>query len=188
MIDMNTFLPEPVISLPSSGEKLNLHGTAPPRETNVYDPRLRILYVDDEPPLRRLVELLLVRSGYAVDTAADGVEAWAALDGREYQLLITDNDMPRLTGLELIRKVRLARMHVRVILVSGMLGACLIDPWLECGATLAKPFTAEKLVSVVGEVLLAGACPRTSTGIRLPELEEFDVSRKPYEGWGINVN
>lgn len=49
------------------------------RRPPAVQPRARILYADDEPQLRRLGEQVLVRSGYDVDTAADGAEAWAAL-------------------------------------------------------------------------------------------------------------
>ena len=63
----------------------------------------RILYVDDDALLRELGEQILVRLGYDVDTAKDGAEGWDALHEHEYQLLITDYQMPCLTGLELIR-------------------------------------------------------------------------------------
>src|SRR5207244_2046636 len=75
---------------------------------------LRILYVDDEPSLRKYGELVLLRSGFVVDTAADGEEAWAALRSREYDLLVTDNHMPNLTGLELIGKMGAAGLRLPI--------------------------------------------------------------------------
>jgi len=150
--------------------------------------RTRILYVEDDSGVRRLGKLLLARSGYEVDTADDGTTAWAVLQAREYHLLITDNLMPGLTGLELIRKLRVARMHMPVILVSGTIFALLEDelPELECGAMLAKPFTAEQLISAVHEVLRAAVSPRTPAGVRVPVLEEFRCRFQPHQAWGIN--
>lgn len=119
----------------------------------------RILYADDDDSLRRLGEWLLLHSGYAVDTVSDGAEAWAALQHTNYDLLITDNEMPRLTGLELIRKTRQARLKVPIILTSGTLAALPMDDlsWIECAAMLAKPFTCEQLLLVVRQTLRAAA-------------------------------
>ena len=115
----------------------------------------RILYVEDEPSLRSFGELVLARSGFTVDTAADGEEAWEALKTREYQLLITDNHMPNLTGLELIRNVCAAGLCLPIILASSIVGTCPNSelPQFQCGALLDKPFTPSQLVSAVREVL-----------------------------------
>jgi DNA-binding response OmpR family regulator len=119
----------------------------------------RVLYVDDDPQIKGFAKLVLCRSGYVVDTAADGAEAWAALRDSEYDLLVTDYQMPRLNGLELIRKVQLANMKMPVILVSSLVGSSSDnDPlWQECSGMLGKPFTASQLVSVVQEVLHVAA-------------------------------
>lgn len=99
--------------------------------------------------------MVLAQSGFTVDTAADGEEAWEALKTREYSLLITDNHMPNLTGLELIRNVCAAGMSLPIILASSIVGTCPRGdlPHFQCGALLAKPFTPNQLVSAVREVL-----------------------------------
>ena len=173
----------PGTCLISSGENPTSSNTVPPREANASGPQARILYADDEPSIRKLGELVLVGSGYAVDTAANGEEAWDALQDQDYHLLITDNQMPCLTGQELIRKVRQARMSVPIILASGMLGACPLDdlPWAECGALLAKPFSPEQLVSVVQEVLQSAVGSQTPTNVPEPLLEEFDARLQPHQ-------
>jgi DNA-binding response OmpR family regulator len=187
---MNNFLTglEPVACLISHGEYPALPGAVPLPQANGAGRRSRILYVDDEPSIRELGEAVLIGSGYAVDTAADGGEAWDALQDQDYHLLITDNQMPCLTGQQLIRKVRRARMSVPIILTSGMLGACPLDdlPWAECGAMLAKPFSPEQLVSVVHEVLRSVVGPQTSTNLQEPSPEEFNARLQPHLDWGIN--
>jgi len=65
-----------------------------------------ILLVDDDPDLLKMTAGILKRAGYDVDTARDGADGWKALHDSHYDLLITDNSMPKVTGLELIQKVR----------------------------------------------------------------------------------
>ena len=158
------------------------------RRLTVEGPRARILYAEDDRSLRELGEELLARSGYDVDTAGDGTEAWVALHSKDYDLLITDNQMPRLTGLELIRMVRQARMTVPIILASGMVGSLSNQELecLECTASLAKPFTAEELISSVREVLRAAVSVKTRSGVRLPELEKLQLHIRPHLRWGLN--
>src|SRR6185436_5976774 len=76
----------------------------------------RILVVDDDVGLRQLGTEVLIRHGYQVDAAADHTAGWKALQARAYDLLITDRDMPRLSGLQLVKKLRAARMALPVIL------------------------------------------------------------------------
>ena len=114
---------------------------------------MRILLVDDDAATRRFCQLVLVKLGYDVDVAADGAEGWTALSSREYQLLITDNDMPRLNGSELIRKVRVSGMTLPVILMSGAFSGMSEDiSKLECGAVLPKPFTTAQLLTTVHDL------------------------------------
>src|ERR1044071_2825433 len=103
----------------------------------------KILVVEDEMDIRRIYAELLIRSGYGVDTAEDGEAGWKMLhavrhDPGSYDLLITDNNMPRLSGLDLIKKLRSARMTLPIILASG---APLNDiEELQLAAVLPEPF------------------------------------------------
>jgi len=65
-----------------------------------------ILVVDDSHTVREMERRLLVRSGYTVSTAQNGQEAWNLLRLNEYDLLISDVDMPQMNGIELIIRVR----------------------------------------------------------------------------------
>lgn len=152
-------------------------------------PRPRILYADDDDSLRRLGERLLLCSGYAVDTVSDGAEAWAALQHTSYDLLVTDNEMPHLTGLELIRMSRQAGLNVPVILTSGTLATLPMDDlsWIECSAMLAKPFTCERLLVVVREALRAAASQPAPHAGGPPIGAPFPLPPPPRAiRWGIN--
>jgi len=113
--------------------------------------RRRILVVEDDDDIRRFNSEALTGFGYHVDTAVDGAEGWDTLNGSRYDLLITDNNMPKLSGVELIKKLNAAQMPVRVILASGVSHAEESD--LRLAATLPKPFTLEELLGTVKDVI-----------------------------------
>ncbi len=124
-------------------------------------PPPRILVVEDEPDIRRLNAEVLKSFGYEVDTAEDGLVGWKTLHAarhapESYHLLITDHDMPGLTGLALVKKLRAARMALPVIMATGR-----IPPenlftryhWLQPVVTLIKPYSVEQLLGTVQAVL-----------------------------------
>jgi DNA-binding response OmpR family regulator len=117
----------------------------------------RILVVEDDPTTLKVNAQVLAQSGYEVAAAQDGAAGWEALQAKNYDLLITDNDMPRLTGLELVKKVRGAQMTLPVILASGSLHTEELErhPWLQLAATLLKPLSPHQLVETVKQVLRA---------------------------------
>jgi len=133
------------------------------------NPPRRILVVEDDPDIRRLNTEVLAESGYHVDAAEDGVEAWHALNTKPYDLLITDNHMPIVTGLELIKKLRAEDMKLPVILVSGSTPPEELQqhPWLQIQATLLKPYTLAELFKTVKEVLVATSDAREQNTLPL---------------------
>jgi two-component system OmpR family response regulator len=131
----------------------------------------RILLVDDDNEMRHASACVLARSGYHVDAAEDGEAGWQAIDANNYDLLITDNEMPRLSGLELVERVRSQRRKLPVILASGTVP---LDrhQWLrelEITATLQKPFTIAQLLQTVKEVLSAAGRAGAPRDARAPE-------------------
>jgi DNA-binding response OmpR family regulator len=147
-----------------------------------------ILFAEDNEALRRISTLTLTRSGYVVTPVEDGLQAWKALHADRYDLLITDNDMPRLTGVELIKRVRLARMRLPVIVASGTVNTEEVNQHraLDFAATLLKPFTTDHLLEVVEEVLRAAGSAGRRGSVFLPALAEtFDEVRSPRH-WGLN--
>ncbi|GEM_PF-5273639 len=80
-----------------------------------------ILFVDDEKPLRTMVANTLGKLGYTVQTCKNGLEAWKAFrqNPRGFNLVITDLTMPRMTGLELARKIRRKRPEMPIIICTG---------------------------------------------------------------------
>ena len=139
--------------------------TLKPPPSATFDPRSatapgqsrteRILVADDYEEARHVISKSLVRAGFKVDVVADGEEAWDALQRNQYHLLITDNDMPHLAGLELIQRVRDAGMNLPVIMTSGSFSEADVLEYaqLKIAAALTKPFAFWDFLSIVSHTL-----------------------------------
>lgn len=114
-----------------------------------------ILVAEDDAQIRRLSTVVLLEAGYQVDAAEDGDVAWDILQTKSYHLLITDHEMPKLSGIELIKKVRTVHAALPVILVSGALPVETLKkhPELQISATLPKPCGIRELLRTVKAVL-----------------------------------
>ncbi len=124
-------------------------------------PRQRILVVEDDAAIRRLNTEVLTYSGYLVDAAEDGAVAWDALQDQNYDLLVTDNTMPRLTGLELIERLQLALIHLPVIMATASAPDQQFTRYklLPPPKVLLKPYTFHELLAAVKGVLYAAHAP-----------------------------
>ena len=127
-------------------------------------PPSRILVVDDEPDLRTLYELTLLREGYLVDTAASVAQARARLRAGHYELLITDMRMPDGSGIDVLRSLREQQRPERCIVITAYGSADNAVESLKAGAFdyLTKPVDLKQFRSAVAAALHAG-----NTGLRL---------------------
>jgi CheY-like chemotaxis protein len=125
----------------------------------------RILIVDDDDVARGLHEAALSLHGYGTESAADGVEALAMLALDDYDLVITDCNMPRMNGLTLVRTLRGEGRRVPILMVSGSLaqGDVPLDVRNELSAALPKPVRLSDLLAGVASAL----------GIRQPRRERL---------------
>jgi CheY-like chemotaxis protein len=150
--------------------------------------QVSILYADDDPLFRGFSVETLTHSGYAVTPVEDGLQAWAALHSKGYDLLITDNNMPRMTGLELAAKTRLEGMKLPIIVASGTAGllAGTDYDWLRVAARLQKPFATEELLETVEQVLHPTASVHQRRDIFFQVLPQSYGHITPYQHWGLN--
>lgn len=85
----------------------------------VVQTKKRVLVVDDSLTVREVERQLLLNHGYEVETAVDGIDGWNALRRSEFDLVVTDVDMPRLNGFELVQRIkqdeRLRSMPVMIV-------------------------------------------------------------------------
>jgi len=119
-------------------------------------PPHRILVAEDEAVIRSLITVALERSGYEVDSAPDGAVAWSALQAKHYDLLVTDNSMPKITGIGLVKLLRDHASTLPVVMATGAAPTEDLEryPWLGISAILLKPHLIEDLLKTVKQTLL----------------------------------
>ncbi len=122
-----------------------------------------LLVVDDEPDLRTLYELTLLREGYDVETAGSVDDAWLHLKDRTYSAVITDMRLPDGTGLDLLRRIEEAGRRERAIVITAYGSAEGAVEALKAGAYdyLTKPVDLKQFRNVVASALgrLPGSGP-----------------------------
>lgn len=118
-----------------------------------------VLVVDDEPAIRRIVEVILSKNGYRTQVANDGREAVNLFRQRagEFQLIVSDLMMPVQDGPTTIRMLRQINPALKAVAITGLGEEARIAEAKAAGAEsfLKKPFTAEQLLTAVKELLTA---------------------------------
>jgi two-component system OmpR family response regulator len=115
----------------------------------------KILVVDDEPSVREMVSDALSLAGYTIQIAADGFEALQALKKDKFDLLVADVNMPRVSGYELVERIRVNENTIPVIFLTARLEKPDIAKGFRAGADdyLGKPFSLEELTLRVAAIL-----------------------------------
>jgi two-component system chemotaxis response regulator CheY len=116
-----------------------------------------ILAVDDSASMRQMVTFTLQSAGYDVVDAVDGQDAWEKASARRFDLVLTDQNMPRLDGIALTRKLRDTATFkaTPILILTTESSEQMKQAGRDAGATgwLVKPFDPVKLVEVVGKVI-----------------------------------
>jgi CheY-like chemotaxis protein len=124
---------------------------------------IHILTVDDDAGIRRLVQLNLQRAGYRVTTAVDGVDALEKIPADRPDLLILDVTMPRMDGIELLRRVKSdpETADIPVVLLTAKSQDADIQEGSRSGADayIPKPFNPRQLLEMVEKALRAKDAP-----------------------------
>ena len=120
---------------------------------------LRVLVVEDDVPIGRMLASILADEGYVVDLATDGLTALGKIEVREYDLILTDLRMPELDGVGLYRELERRQPEVlrRVIVITGTSGHPEYQSFLEETKVpfLEKPFSLQALQTITRRVLAA---------------------------------
>jgi CheY-like chemotaxis protein len=124
--------------------------------------RARVLVVDDDPMVRKTIEVCLQDKGFHVTIAEDGDAGMRALESSAFDVMIVDVFMPRMRGFESVRMFHERAPAIPLVAMSGYSFANANSPasdflrmTLELGATccLRKPFTSAALLTAVNECL-----------------------------------
>ncbi len=121
-----------------------------------------VLIVDDEMNIRRVLAAMLKRDGYEVTTAADGEQALAVLQKTPVHVVVTDLVMPKVGGMELLKRVSADYPDVPVILITAHGSVDSAVAALKAGAFdyVTKPFEQEELRKVIAKAARANDLER----------------------------
>lgn len=116
-----------------------------------------ILAVDDSASMRQMVAFTLKNAGFDVVEAIDGQDALDKAAARDFALVLTDQNMPRLDGIGLTRRLRESPRHQRtpILILTTESSAEMKGAGRAAGATgwMVKPFDPAKLIEVIGKVV-----------------------------------
>ena len=133
---------------------------------------MRILVIEDEAEVLAQIAGELKRAGYIVDMASDGEDGWFKGETENYAAIILDLGLPRLDGLSIVKRWRVAGVVTPVLMVTARAAWMERVEGIDAGADdyLPKPFYGEELVARLGAVL------RRSAGYAAPVLKAGNVS------------
>lgn len=116
---------------------------------------IHLLYADDEPDLRDLVQNHLSLEGFEVETVGDGVQAVQLLNSKKFDLVLLDIHMPVMDGLEVLKFIREKDLNVRLIMLTGDGDPHVISECAKYGATdyLTKPYNYHELIEAIDRAL-----------------------------------
>jgi two-component system KDP operon response regulator KdpE len=149
----------------------------------------RVLVVDDEPQITRVLRTVLSSQGYQVETAAEGQSALANLADWRPELVITDLMMPRMDGVELCRRIR-AQSSVPIIVLSVKGEERTKVEALDSGADdyITKPFGTDELLARVRAALRrSGVDPQMASLEAGPFRVSFEEHRVYVGGQGVRL-
>ncbi len=116
-----------------------------------------LLVVDDEAPLRLLLEAAFIRKGYKVSSAYDGLNAIEKIADPEHQIdaVLLDLNMPGANGVEVLRVIKATRPHIKVMILTGHLTPAAHKEFEKLGQKhfVKKPYTLDELGRYLREVL-----------------------------------
>lgn len=127
----------------------------PALDTGHTDAAIRVLVVDDEPMVRRVLVALLARMGAVAESVEGGAEAIDLVrGGHQFGVILLDLSMPGLSGAETFRELQRIAPHIPVVICSGYAPPDSFDPDMRSAVAgmIAKPFTPGELQRVLEHV------------------------------------
>ena len=117
----------------------------------------KILAVDDSISIRKSISFVLTQEGYEVVEAVDGVDGLAKAKEDKFNLVITDINMPKMDGIEMIKQIRQTEGYkfTPIIALTTENQDSKMQEGKAAGATgwIVKPFTSEKLLAIVKKII-----------------------------------
>lgn len=140
-------------------------------------PSAKILLVDDDDSLRRVLEFQLSEAGHHVATAADGKEGLELFSGDNFDCMITDWRMPRMTGSQLLRRVAAINSDIPIVVITAFGDLDTAMEAMRGGAFdfITKPFNRDVILLTVEKALKYGKVLAENRSLRRRVHEEFRI-------------
>ena len=112
---------------------------------------VKVLIIDDQPGIRRLLAEILIEEGYSVITAINGIEGIAKAQEMQPQIILVDMKMPGIDGLETLRELKQRNPHEKVIMMTAYGELDLVNQARELGSVgyVTKPFDLLRLCGMI---------------------------------------
>lgn len=148
----------------------------------------RVLIIDDEEHIRRMMRLTLETAGYGVGEAADGVEGVRTYgDGSRWDAVVLDQRMPGIDGLETLRRLKAIDSEVRVVMATAYASIELAVEAMKLGAAdfVRKPMTPEMLRNAIAAVLARAVSvgPAEAVSIETITMNGFSILDPEKDEW-----
>jgi DNA-binding NtrC family response regulator len=113
----------------------------------------RILIVDDHKEIRDLLSKFFLLNGYEVDTAEDGETAMEKVRRKGYDLVVTDYSMPKMDGMDLLRRLKMENPSLSVLMISGSMVGETFFTQMGADGFLTKPLDLSSMKRLVERIL-----------------------------------
>lgn len=139
--------------------------------------KARLLLVDDDNSLRRVLEFQLVEAGYEVTSEADGGEALQKFSGEAFDCLITDWRMPKLSGSQMVSQATAINNEIPIIVITAFGDVEIAVEAMRGGAFdfITKPFNREEILLTIEKALKYGSALAENRRLRRQIHEEFKI-------------
>ena len=139
---------------------------------------MRILVAEDQEKLNSIVTRKLTKEGYAVDSCYNGEEAWDYIEGAEYDIVLLDIMMPRMSGLDVLKRMRAKGNHTPVIMMTALGQTDDKITGLDMGADdyLVKPVDLDEMIARIRSIIRRSTS-KSSNIIQIQDLT-VDIAAK----------
>jgi two-component system, OmpR family, alkaline phosphatase synthesis response regulator PhoP len=152
------------------------------------DKKGRVLVVDDDHAIRKLLERIAKRAGFEVESAKDGAEALEMIEAREYDVALVDLMMPRLSGYELVQRISTREQRPVVIVATALTNSDLatVDDTLV-RHVVRKPFDVQAIVTSLTDAMQHVAAKRDMLIVAAPAPEPAENEKASDEAPAVNL-
>ncbi|NPA10733.1 MAG: response regulator [Epsilonproteobacteria bacterium] len=113
---------------------------------------IKLLYVDDDKDGREIIDMFLHEYFDSVDMASNGFEALEMFKSKDYDLVISDINMPKMNGIELFKEIRKLNKKIPLILISAYEKDIIDNAHLNISAYISKPIDIDEFLEAVKKV------------------------------------